>query len=95
MVLGTPIAYATVLAPITGLLAGFMLLWFVLGVRCYGTPPRETVVGIALVPITSLLHSLGTILGLVFPPDDFRVTKKVHSKTDTGTTRSSPAEPSD
>lgn len=74
--LGLPIAFAAVLTPLTLLLAGFMVVWFVLGLQFYGAPRRETV-GIILVPIASVVHSLGTIFGLVFPPDDFRVTKKI------------------
>ena len=74
-VFGYPIAFAAVLTPVSVLLGGFMVLWFVLGLQFYGFPRRETVLGLALVPVASIVHSLGTILGIVFPPDDFRVTK--------------------
>lgn len=94
-VLGLPIAYAAVLTPLTVLLAGFMVLWFVLGLQFYDAPRRETVVGIVLVPVASMVHSLGTILGLVFPPDDFRVTKKVRSEETERAAQSSSAEPAD
>lgn len=78
--LGLPIAYAAVLTPLTVVLAGFMVLWFALGLQFYGVPRREMAIGIVLVPIASIVHSLGTIFGLVFPPDDFRVTKKISAE---------------
>ena len=55
----------------------FVLVWSVLGVCYYD---ESWLVGLALFvlsPIVSLLHSLGAFIGLVSPPTDFSVTRKV------------------
>ncbi|EMA44013.1 glycosyltransferase family 2 protein [Halococcus saccharolyticus] len=56
----------------------FVLVWSLLGIRYYD---ESLLVGVALVvltPIVSLLHSLGALAGLVIPPTDFAVTRKVN-----------------
>ena len=56
----------------------FVLVWSLLGIRYYD---ESLLVGVALVvltPIVSLLHSLGALAGLVMPPTDFAVTRKVN-----------------
>lgn len=82
MLFGVPVVHGDVLNPISHALTVCMILWFVLGLRSYDFPPRETMVGLALIPLVALIHSLGTVFGITHPPDDFRVTKKVHSSTD-------------
>ena len=55
----------------------FVIVWSVLGVRYYGESLSVGVALVVLTPIVSLLHSLGALAGLVAPPTDFAVTRKV------------------
>ena len=55
----------------------FVIVWSVLGVRYYGESLSVGAVLLVLTPIVSLLHSLGALAGLVAPPTDFAVTRKV------------------
>jgi hypothetical protein len=56
----------------------FVIIWSVLGVAYYDESPLTGVVLVVLSPIISLLHSLGAFVGLVSPPTDFSVTRKVN-----------------
>lgn len=75
--LGLHLFYVELLAPIAVLLASFTFGWFLVGLHLYDVPRTTAVVGFALAPVASLVHSMGVVAGLVSPPDDFRVTRKV------------------
>ena len=55
----------------------FVIVWSILGVRYYGESLSVGAVLLVLTPIVSILHSLGAFAGLVVPPTDFAVTRKV------------------
>ena len=55
----------------------FVIVWSTLGVRYYGESLSVGAVLLVLTPIVSILHSLGAFAGLVVPPTDFAVTRKV------------------
>ncbi|MFC7208934.1 glycosyltransferase [Natronoarchaeum sp. GCM10025321] len=54
--------------------------WFLLGVIYYGDNHRQWILALPLAPVITVIHSMGTIAGLLNPPETFRVTTKVGSK---------------
>jgi hypothetical protein len=71
------ILFADLLTPITVVLAAFTVVWFVLGLRQYALPRWQELLGLVSVPVATVLHSVGTVVGLLAPPADVRVTRKV------------------
>ncbi|HET7324404.1 MAG TPA: glycosyltransferase family 2 protein, partial [Halococcus sp.] len=65
----------------------FVIVWSVLGVAYYDESPLVGLALLVLSPIISLLHSLGAFVGLVSPPTDFTVTRKVKPELMDGTER--------
>jgi hypothetical protein len=59
-----------------GLLAltGF---WFLRGLAEYGTAKLPYALALPLLPVVSVVHSAGTVAGILNPPESFRVTEKV------------------
>ncbi|MCT9095308.1 glycosyltransferase family 2 protein [Haloarchaeobius sp. HME9146] len=76
-VLGVSVVYGSlfVLASLT--LAAFTVFWYLRGVAYYGGRALKWAAVLPLVPLVSLVHSMGTIAGILHPPDGFRVTTKV------------------
>ena len=68
---GGPVAVASVAL---GLLTAF---WYFRGVLYYGRDNAVWVVALPLAPLVTVIHSMGTVAGIVDPPTGFRVTKKV------------------
>jgi hypothetical protein len=71
------VIFETAFQVVSVLVFSFVLVWSVLGVRYYD---ESWLVGLGLIvlsPIVSLLHSLGAFVGLISPPTDFSVTRKV------------------
>jgi len=58
-------------------LAAFTLFWYVRGALAYGREAARLLLAVPLVPVVSLVHSLGTVVGILAPPENFRVTTKV------------------
>ena len=54
--------------------------WFLLGVRYYGDDHRHWALAVPLAPLITVVHSMGTVAGIVSPPETFRVTTKVGSE---------------
>lgn len=55
----------------------FMFVWIGLGVIRYRPHPFVGIAVIVLAPITTVLHSIGALWGLISQPDTFKVTTKV------------------
>ena len=71
------IAFETAFQVLSVVVFSFVLVWSVLGVAYYDESLFTGIVLVVLSPIISLLHSLGAFVGLVSPPSDFAVTRKV------------------
>jgi hypothetical protein len=57
-------------------LLGFMYVWIGVGIYRYRPPALTTLAVVVLAPVTTVLHSVGALWGLVSPPTTFEVTKK-------------------
>ncbi|NHX34962.1 MULTISPECIES: glycosyltransferase family 2 protein [Halolamina] len=64
----------TLLSISLGLLTAF---WYLRGVAYYGEGKLTWAAAVPLAPVVTLVHSMGTIAGILDPPEDFRVTEKV------------------
>ncbi len=53
------------------------LFWYLRGVQYYGSDGAVWVLALPLAPLVTIIHSMGTVVGIVDPPAGFRVTKKV------------------
>ena len=51
--------------------------WFLLGVAYYGDDHRRWALALPLAPVITVVHSMGTVAGILDPPETFRVTTKV------------------
>lgn len=81
------ILFSEILTPIALVLSAFTVVWFALGMQYYVLPRSHAILGVILVPVATFLHSIGTTVGLLFPPGDFRVTEKVRTE---GSVRNDP-----
>jgi hypothetical protein len=70
-------------------LFSFVFLWVAVGVRQVRPTARVAVLSLVLAPITSVLHSVGALWGLVSPPGSFDVTEKADETPDQEATRRS------
>ncbi len=61
-------------------LAVCTLGWYLLGVVYYGGDHRQWLLALPLAPVVTIVHSMGTIAGILNPPETFRVTTKVGSE---------------
>ena len=53
--------------------------WFLLGVAYYGDDHHHWALAVPLAPLITVVHSMGTVAGILNPPETFRVTTKVGS----------------
>ncbi|MHB9288753.1 glycosyltransferase family 2 protein [Halobacteriales archaeon Cl-PHB] len=75
--LGTSVA-AGGLFVLTSLTLGlFTLFWYLRGVLYYGGSKLALALAVPLAPLVTVVHSLGTVAGILDPPEGFRVTRKV------------------
>lgn len=74
--LGVTVVYGGLFLLVSLGLAAFTALWFLMGVAYYGKNTLKWLAVVPLTPLVALVHSFGTALGLLNPPEDFRVTKK-------------------
>ncbi|MEF8886280.1 MAG: glycosyltransferase family 2 protein [Haloarculaceae archaeon] len=56
-----------------GLLTAF---WYLRGVYYYGTDKLGWALAVPLAPVVTVVHSMGTVAGVLDPPERFRVTEK-------------------
>jgi hypothetical protein len=69
---------ATGLFAVTSFTLGiFTLYWYLRGVLYYGREKLSWALALPLAPVVTVVHSMGTVAGIVDPPGEFRVTKKV------------------
>ena len=71
------ILYETAFQVLSVLVFSFVIIWSVAGVVYYGESLLIGILVVVLSPVVSLLHSFGALAGLVAPPNDFSVTRKV------------------
>ncbi len=62
------------------LLALFTLFWYLRGVLYYGSGKRTWALAVPLAPVVTVVHSMGTVGGILNPPESFRVTEKAGSQ---------------
>jgi len=62
---------------ISFILLGFMYVWIMIGVLRYRPTARIAVATMVLAPITTILHSIGALWGVLSTPDTFEVTDKI------------------
>jgi hypothetical protein len=63
-------AVSVVLVAMTG-------FWFLRGLAEYGRSKLGYLLALPLLPVVSVVHSAGTVAGILRPPESFRVTEKV------------------
>jgi cellulose synthase/poly-beta-1,6-N-acetylglucosamine synthase-like glycosyltransferase len=51
--------------------------WFLRGLAEYGRTKLGYLLALQLLPVVSVVHSAGTVAGILRPPESFRVVKKV------------------
>ena len=52
------------------------LFWYLRGVQYYGSDSAVWALALPLAPLVTIIHSMGTVVGILDPPTSFRVTKK-------------------
>ncbi len=79
-VMGVTVIYAGLFLIVSFSLAVFTAFWFLRGVAYYGTAELKWIVALPFTPLIVVVHSLGTVVGILHPPESFRVTKKIGSE---------------
>lgn len=79
---GVPVVFVDLLFVVSTVLSAVTAGWFILGLGKYDHNNGLILAVLPLLPFASLVHSMGTIVGLVDPPARFRVTKKLPAKTE-------------
>ena len=75
--LGVTVVYGGLFLAASALLAAFTAFWFLRGVAYYGARRLKWALALPLAPLVTVVHSMGTVAGILHPPDGFRVTRKV------------------
>ena len=75
-VLGVTVLFGGLFLAASLLLAAFTAFWFLRGVAYYGRGAATVALAVPLAPVVTVVHSLGTVAGVLDPPEDFRVTTK-------------------
>ncbi|WP_148413646.1 glycosyltransferase family 2 protein [Haloferax sp. KTX1] len=57
-------------------LGALTAFWYLRGVVYYGRDKFSWALAVPLAPVVTVVHSMGTVAGILDPPRDFRVTKK-------------------
>ncbi|WP_232687103.1 glycosyltransferase [Halobacterium zhouii] len=76
-VLGVGVVYGGAFTLASLGLAAFTAYWYLRGITYYGAPEFHWALAVPLAPVVTLVHSMGTVAGILSPPAEFRVTKKV------------------
>jgi hypothetical protein len=79
-VLGVTAVYGGLFALTSLALGAFTAFWYLRGLVYYGARELKWALALPLVPVVSLVHSLGTVVGILHPPASFRVTEKVGAR---------------
>jgi len=75
--LGATVVYATLFVAVSALLAAFTAFWYLRGVLHYDEAEQVPLaLALPLAPLVTVVHSMGTVAGILAPPEDFRVTEK-------------------
>jgi cellulose synthase/poly-beta-1,6-N-acetylglucosamine synthase-like glycosyltransferase len=77
---GVSVAYAGLFALASLALALFTGFWYLRGVAYYGKRHLGWALALPLAPLVTVVHSMGTVAGILTPPERFRVTTKIGSK---------------
>lgn len=75
-VLGTGVVSGSFVV-VSWALGAFTLFWYLRGVVYYGREQLAWALALPLAPIVTLVHSMGTVAGILSPPGEFRVTEKI------------------
>jgi hypothetical protein len=75
--LGIGVASSGLFALMSTVLGALTLFWYLRGVSYYGRTKRKWAVAVPLAPLITAVHSMGTVAGILAPPEGFRVTRKV------------------
>jgi hypothetical protein len=78
-ILGVSVAYGGLLFAASVVLGLFTAFWFLRGVVYYGDRQAGWALALPLAPLITVVHSMGTVAGILSPPENFRVTTKVGS----------------
>jgi hypothetical protein len=79
---GVDVVFGGVFRTASVALLAFMYVWIGIGVWRYRPSIPVALAVLLLAPVTTVIHSVGALWGLVSPPDDFEVTKKVDERFD-------------
>jgi hypothetical protein len=74
---GAGVVYGGLFLLTSLLLAAFTAFWYLRGVVYYGSRGLKWTLALPAAPLVTVVHSAGTVLGILHPPDGFRVTEKV------------------
>ncbi|WP_407066844.1 glycosyltransferase family 2 protein [Haloarcula sediminis] len=75
--LGVGVGAGGLFATVSLLLGALTLFWYLRGVRYYGRGKLALAAAVPLAPLVTVVHSMGTVAGILVPPTEFRVTEKV------------------
>jgi len=76
-VLGVGVGTGGLFAVTSLLLGALTLFWYLRGVHYYGREKVAWALAVPLAPLITVVHSMGTVAGILAPPTEFRVTEKV------------------
>ena len=74
--LGIGIASAGLFVLTSLALGALTLFWYLRGVVYYGADRAHWALALPLAPLATVVHSMGTVVGILDPPDGFHVTEK-------------------
>ncbi|GAB7093942.1 hypothetical protein JCM30237_10940 [Halolamina litorea] len=76
-ILGVGVAATGAFAMLSVALGLLTVFWFLRGVLYYGGTKLAWAAAVPLAPVVTVVHSMGTVAGILDPPEEFRVTEKV------------------
>ncbi len=79
-ILGIGIAATGLYALLSMALGLLTVFWYLRGVLYYGGSKLAWAAAVPLAPLVTVVHSMGTVAGIIDPPEEFRVTEKVGEK---------------
>ncbi|MFC3478257.1 glycosyltransferase family 2 protein [Halobacterium litoreum] len=78
--LGVTVVHGGLFAAASAVLALFTAYWYLRGVSYYGSSALHWALAVPLAPLVTVVHSMGTVAGILSPPAEFRVTTKAGGK---------------
>ena len=70
------VVYGGLFVLLSALLAAFTFFWYLRGALAYGGQRVALALATPLAPLVTVVHSMGTVAGILAPPERFRVTTK-------------------